>query len=220
MIKALLDTFGFLSMLPTGMADNLEEVAKRMYLFPLVGAVLGLLAGVSLNLFSLFLPLSISSAMGFFVLLALTGLHHLDGLLDFGDAIIFRGSKERRIEVIHDTGTGVGGFAAGLFVTAIGVLAAYEFVSAGGSAVVLFVVSATLAKLAMVFAAGFGNAAFDGMGSVFVDTVKKGRWQLPLAFILAAFVVSLVAGADSAVLLPVPFFTAAFFIWISKKMIG
>jgi adenosylcobinamide-GDP ribazoletransferase len=150
MIKSLLNSFGFLSIIPIGMADSLEDVAKHMYLFPVVGAVLGLLGSLFLTLLLQFLPLTISASLGFFFLLFLTGLHHLDGLLDFGDALIFRGPRKRRIEILHDSATGVGGFAAGLFVTLAGIFATIEFISAGGNIVFFFIVSEALAKLAMI----------------------------------------------------------------------
>jgi adenosylcobinamide-GDP ribazoletransferase len=220
MIRALLDLFGFLTILPAGMPKDLEEVARNMFLFPIVGAVLGFLGGASVLFFSLFLPVNISSTIGFFSLLILTGLHHLDGLLDFGDALVFRGTKERRREVIHDTSTGAGGFVAGFFVTATGILATYEFILAGGRVVVFFVVSESLAKLAMVVAAGFGRVAFDGMGSVFVKTLKKSRWQILLAFIIAGMIVIPLIGTTGSILLAVSVFSALVFVWASNMLIG
>ena len=220
MLKALLNAFGFLSIIPIGMPKNLEDVARNMYLFPVVGATLGLLAGLLLHFFSIHFPATISAAVGFFALLILTGFHHLDGLLDFGDAIIYRGPKERRIEIMHDAGIGVGGFAIGLFITLTGVLATYEFISKGGSIAAFFIISETLAKTAMVFAAGLGAPAFKGSGSVFVEEVRKRRWQLPLSLAIAGLIAWPFTKNLTPVLLAVPLFSALCFVSASKRLIG
>ncbi|RMF91577.1 MAG: adenosylcobinamide-GDP ribazoletransferase [Methanobacteriota archaeon] len=220
MKRAFLDLLGFLTVLPAGMPERLEDVAGRMYLFPVVGGLLGLLAGFSTRLFTLFLPTTISSALGFFVLLSLTGFHHLDGLLDFGDALLFRGPMDRRIEVLHDTTTGVGGFAIGGFVTGIGVLAAYEFTSAAGNPVILFAAAETMAKTALVMAAGLGDPAFEGMGSVFTGVLKKSRWQPLAAAIIAGLLTAPAFGLKALILLATSFFSALFFVLASKRLIG
>jgi adenosylcobinamide-GDP ribazoletransferase len=220
MIKPLLNAFGFLSIIPVGMADSLEDVAKHMYLFPIVGAVLGLLGGLFLTLLLQFLPVSVSASLGFFFILALTGVHHLDGLLDFGDAFIFRGPRNRRIEILHDSATGVGGFAAGLFVILAGVFATIEFATEGGNIVLFFIVSEALAKLAMVLAASLGTSAFEGTGSVFVKTLKKSRWQVAVGAIITVLITWSFLGVSSIFLLLAPIISALIFVWTSKRLIG
>lgn len=220
MLKALFDAFRFLSIIPLGMPKSLEDVARNMYLFPVVGAVLGLLAGLFIDIISQGFPATISAAVGFFALLILTGFHHLDGLLDFGDALVYRGPKEKRIEIMHDAGIGVGGFAIGLFITLLGVLATYEFISKGGSIAAFFIVSETLAKTAMVFAAGLGAPAFKGSGSIFVEEVRKRRWQLPLSLALAGLVAWPFSKSLTPILLAVPLFSALCFVFASKRLIG
>ena len=46
------------------------------------------------------------------LLLWMTGLHHTDGLLDFGDGVMVHGTAEHKIEVMHDQLTGAGGLSA------------------------------------------------------------------------------------------------------------
>jgi adenosylcobinamide-GDP ribazoletransferase len=220
MLKTLLNSFGFLSILPTGMPDSLEDVAKKMYLFPLIGAILGLIGGFLLLFFNSIFPPSISAALGFFTLLFLTGLHHMDGLLDFGDAVIFRGPREERIRVMHDSNIGAGGFVLGLFFISIGVVSTYEYIIAGGSPVTFFIVSEALAKLAMVFSGGLGEVAFDGSGSVFIRTLHKTRWQIIVSFILTLVILWGEGGNNLLILLSIPILMALIFSWISKKFIG
>lgn len=220
MINALLNAFGFLSIIPVGMADSLDGVAKHMYFFPIVGAVLGLLAGLFLTLVLHMLPISISAVLGFFFLLALTGFHHLDGLLDFGDALIFRGPMDRRIEIMHDAGVGVGGFGTGLFIILTGIFVTIEFAMVGGNMVLFFVVSETLAKLAMVISASIGRSAFEGTGSIFIKALRKNKWQALLSIILTGAIIWPVIGIFGLVLIAVPIFTALAFVLMSNKLIG
>lgn len=220
MLKALFNNVGFLSILPVGMARSLEDVAKHMYLFPIVGAALGLIAGLVLTFMQTGLPTSVAAVLGFFTLLILTGFHHLDGLLDLGDALIYRGTPARRREILHDTATGVGGFGAGLFITLTGVFATIEYIGLGGSAVLLFTASETAAKLAMVLCAAIGQPAFEGTGSIFTSALKKSRWQAPGSTLITAGVLLLLAGPIGLLLLAVPVATALFFVYLSKRLIG
>jgi adenosylcobinamide-GDP ribazoletransferase len=220
MLNSLKNVFGFLSIIPTGMPDSLEGVAKKMYLFPLVGAVLGLLAGLILSLFLQTFPPFLSAALGFFSLLALTGLHHLDGLLDFGDALILRGSREKRIEVMHTPGNGVGGFYLGVVIIILGVIATNEFILSGGAPLTFFLVSETLAKLGMVFAAGLGKVSFEGTGSLFVRAIKEKKRQVFYSLMIAGGIVIPILGGSALILFSLPIFSALVFVWISNRIIG
>src|SRR5690554_2233127 len=115
MLKQLKNLLAFLTILPVHMdMDCLTDSAKCMFLFPLIGALLGLIAGTFGWFTSLFLPTLITGALSFGILLLLTGLHHTDGLLDFGDAIMYHGARERKIEIMHDQLTGAGALGLGI----------------------------------------------------------------------------------------------------------
>ncbi len=88
--------------------DLLTDCARNMWAFPLIGAFLGLLAGLFGWVAYQFLPGLVVGALTLALLLWMTGLHHTDGLLDFGDGIMVHGSAERKIEVMHDQLTGAG----------------------------------------------------------------------------------------------------------------
>ncbi len=220
MIKTFQSLFGFLTIVPVGMPEDLEGVAAKMYLFPVVGVFLGLIAGLFLSLSMGVLPFTLSAAASYFLMLGLTGFHHLDGLLDFGDSLLYRGDKKSRIDILHDINTGAGGFGLGSFVIVIGVMSTYEHILKGGNPIAFFVVSDSLAKLSMVLTAGFGNAAFRGMGSIFVERLKKERWQL-LASTAVTCVILLVSLGDTGLLLLVlPFLTSLVMIWSGNRLIG
>ena len=84
--KQLKNLLSFLTVFPVSMdKDLLVDCANNMWAFPLIGAFLGLLAGLFGWVASVFLPSLVVGAIVLALLLWMTGLHHTDGLLDFGD---------------------------------------------------------------------------------------------------------------------------------------
>jgi len=127
MIKELKHLISFLTIFPVRMdEDLLSDCAKAMFLFPLIGAFIGLIAGFFGWIAFQFLPSSVAGVLILGLLLVITGLHHTDGLLDFGDAIMAHGSPKRKIEIMHDQLTGAGGLSLGIMTFLITAIAFSE----------------------------------------------------------------------------------------------
>jgi adenosylcobinamide-GDP ribazoletransferase len=176
--------------------DLLTDCARNMWAFPLIGAFLGLLAGLFGWVTYHFLPDIVAGALVLAVLLWMTGLHHMDGLLDFGDGVMAHGTFERKIEVMHDRFTGAGAIGLVLTTYLVTALAFGELgrnVSFGNFAVPLVVpaliVVELCAKLSMVVAAWAGKSVHQGMNSPFLEAMHGSEGNLRLA---AALVISLV----------------------------
>ena len=123
-IKQLKNLLSFLTIFPIAMdKDLLTDCANNMWAFPLIGAFIGLLAGVFGWVAFQFLPGIVVGAIVLALLLLITGLHHTDGLLDFGDGIMAHGTPEHKIEVMHDQLTGAGGLVLGMMTLFISALA-------------------------------------------------------------------------------------------------
>src|SRR5512135_1059068 len=124
MRKEIKNLFAFLTVLPLRMdMDCLTDSAKLMWLFPMVGASIGVIAGIFGWAIGQFLPSLVVGGLVLGVLLLLTGLHHTDGLLDFGDAVMYHGTPERKIEIMHDQLTGAGALGLGMMTYIITALA-------------------------------------------------------------------------------------------------
>ncbi len=179
-LRGLRMCLGFLTILPVGMSfKSYKDVAKAAWLFPVVGAIIALLAAMAALASLYFLPRSIAAGIALLVLLLLTGFHHLDGLLDFADAAMVRGSREARLRAMHDINHGVAAFATGFFVLLLTYLAIYE---AKGMLPALVVGEAS-AKFAMVLAAySAKQSSHSGMGSEFVSVLKGNHMVVVLAF--------------------------------------
>ena len=186
MLKEVKNLLSFLTIIPLSMdKDCLTDAAKGMFLFPLVGAFIGLLAGLFGWVTSQFLPSLVVGALVLGLLLLITGLHHTDGLLDFGDGVMAQGSAERKIEIMHDQLTGAGGLSLGIITFLITAFSIAELNK--GIIVQGIVVVEVSAKLSMVIGAWAGKAAHQGMSSSFLEAMhgKKGAARLIAALIIS-----------------------------------
>ncbi len=186
MFKEVKSLFSFLTILtPTMDEDCFTYAAKAMFLFPLIGAFIGLLAGLFGWVTSQFLPGLVVGALVMSFLLLLTGVHHTDGLLDFGDGVMAHGSAERKIEIMHDQLTGAGGLSLGIMTVLI---TAFSIAELDTSVMIQsMVVAEVSAKLSMVFGAWTGKVAHQGMASIFIEAMhgKKGAVRLVVALALS-----------------------------------
>jgi len=199
-VKQLKNLLSFLTVFPVTMdKDLLTDCARGMWAFPLIGAFLGLLSGLFGWFATLFLPSLVVGALALALLLWMTGLHHTDGLLDFGDGVMVHGTPENKIAVMHDqlTGAGAIGFALMTYL-----VTAFAFASLGGNQIIFgfsvplifpaLIVIELCAKLGMVVAARAGRSVHEGMNTSFLQTMhgNGGNWRLALALVVS-FAVSL-----------------------------
>ncbi|MGA2386619.1 MAG: adenosylcobinamide-GDP ribazoletransferase [Candidatus Bathyarchaeia archaeon] len=178
-IKELKNLLSFLTIFPVAMdKDMLTDCAKGMWAFPLIGAFIGLIAGVFGWVAYHFVPGIVVGGLVLAVLLLITGLHHTDGLLDFGDGVMAHGTPEHKIEVMHDQLTGAGGLALGMMTLLISALALGQLkigLIVGG----VIAVEAS-AKLSMVVMAWAGKSVHQGMNSPFLEAMHGGKGDLRL----------------------------------------
>jgi adenosylcobinamide-GDP ribazoletransferase len=156
------------------MGDNaMIQAAAFMPAFPLIGGIIGLICGVFVWILEALLPSMIVGFLGLGFILLLTGLHHTDGLLDFGDGAMSHGTKKAKLRIMRDPTTGAGGFGLGLIVlstTALGIAAIDR-----GLVIQSLIVTEAAAKLAMVVQAAIGQSAHKGMSTPFIETMHKLR---------------------------------------------
>jgi len=177
------------------MDENLlTDCARHMWAFPLIGALLGLISGAVGWVALHFIPGLVVGAISLALLLWLTGLHHTDGLLDFGDGLMVHGSAEKKIAVMHDQLTGAGAIGLTLMTYLVTAFAFAEFgktIPIAGYQIPLIIPGLIIvelcAKLSMVAVAWLGKSVHQGMNSAFLATMHGagGNWRL-----IAALVVS------------------------------
>gem|GEM_PF-4529492 len=98
---------------------------NHVYVFPLVGMVLGAILGaVSFIALQLF-PASLAAVVVIVAIYWLCGINHIDGLADFADGVVAHGTKEKKIAAMKDVYLGTGG---GLYMVVL-ILAAFAVLS-------------------------------------------------------------------------------------------
>ena len=112
MLKEIGSVFSFLTIIPTSNA-NLETIAKYMYIFPIVGIAIGLIIGAfgfglsEVGIDPLIVGLLVVAGTAI-----ITGIHHTDGLADFADGLMVKGTKEKKLSAMKDVTTGSSGIVA------------------------------------------------------------------------------------------------------------
>lgn len=190
-MRALLAFFTVLPVAAPG--SQLEDAARRAYLLPLVGFLAGL-PGATLLLLAFAVPSGVTATLALGAVLLAAGLHHTDGVMDVGDALMVRGSPVRRREVLKDARVGVGAIGA-LFVVYGPPLAALTALAEASPvwAAVVLLAGEVAARSAMLLLLVFGRPAEEGSSSsYFVRSLKEGR-RRAVALILAFALPSLVA---------------------------
>ena len=175
--------FSFFTLLSLGRDATLEDAARSSYLLPLVGLATGL-PGAALLASNVFPP-GVAASLALCAALLAAGLHHTDGVLDVGDALMVRGTPARRREVLKDSHVGVGGLGALFFVYAptLFALAALANDSATDAAVSLLAAEVA-ARSAMILVLVFGRPAVEGSSSASFVRVLKGRGRRTAAVAL------------------------------------
>ncbi len=219
LVGGLKNCVAFLSILPVGMDDDgLLQAARYMAMFPAVGAVLGLIEGAAIFGISLVLPPLIAGMIGVGLILLLTGAHHTDGLLDFGDGIMYHGAKKEKIRVMADPQTGTGGFCLGLIVlvtTGLGIAALNR------SMIVPSMIAAEAsAKFSMVLEAWAGKSAKKGLNTPFIEEMHGQRARLIGSLIILVMVLVITLRQLSPVIVIGDLLVPAVMLWVSSRHFG
>lgn len=179
------DQLAFLTVIPIKPSGKgLAEAANHIYLFPIIGLIIATPSGIIGLILLDFLPKPMGALFTLAFILFLTGLHHADGLLDFADGVMAKGSREDKLSAMKDRNTGSAGVVSALIVFGASALAISEL--SVTEVFVGLVFSEIAAKLAMVTTA-LGNSAAEGSNSLFVESMRsKGGLKLLVSIQIAA----------------------------------
>jgi adenosylcobinamide-GDP ribazoletransferase len=216
MLKEISSVFSFLTIFPSSNA-TLENIAKYMYFFPIVGIAIGLLVGSFGFGLSFFLDPLLVSLLVVTSIVIITGIHHADGLADFADGLMVKGSKDRKLEAMKDLSTGSAGIVA-IVLYLIGLVIAISLTS-GFDLFKAILISEILAKFSMVLMASLGNSASVGSNSPFVK-IMKDKKKLAIAFLIMIIPVILIGGTTGLVMFGVTVTLTMFLLVLSTRSFG
>lgn len=157
-MRALISLLQFSTVLPLGKMQDLESFARRSYLYPIAGYVIGLLAAIPVYFIA---DRMVAAAVAIAIVIVLSGAHHFDGLLDFGDGLMAHGDKEKRVRALTDRQVGAGGITTGLVTT----LLLFAGLQASVSIASAIIIGEVCAKFSMAFLTAYGTPFREGVHS-------------------------------------------------------
>ncbi len=202
-IKTFRDLLSFLTIIPMGgKEDFIFTTAENIYLFPLIGGFIGLLAGLYFfgssmimtfllglanNIIALptgILATLFPAAMTIAFLSVITGLQHFDGLIDLGNAVGLRNVHDRKMVAHAWTVTYSGAVLALLveFAAFVGLFFINPPFAFGA-----ILTAEIAAKLSMVTIVWVGKPSHKGLGSIFLSKAKKNLNAV--AYLIAVLIV-------------------------------
>ena len=211
-MRSLLSLLQFATVLPLGKMHDLESFARRSYLYPLAGYVIGILAAVPVFFIA---DRMVAAAVAIAIVIIISGAHHFDGLLDFGDGLMAHGGREKRIRALTDRQVGAGGIAAGLVIT----LLLFSGLQASQSIVSAVIIGEVCAKFSMAFLTAYGTPFKEGMHSYLH---KFAHPYFPFISILLCIPLILlpVRGAELAIAGICMILCPAILLFVSEKLFG
>ncbi|KAF6242401.1 adenosylcobinamide-GDP ribazoletransferase [Nitrosopumilus sp. b1] len=217
MLKEIGSVFSFLTIIPTTNA-NLETIARYMYLFPLVGIVIGvIIGGFGFGLSEAGVDPLIVGLLVVAAIAIITGIHHTDGLADSADGLMVRGTKEKKLAAMKDLSTGSAGIVA-IVMYLIGMVVAISL-SNGFELFRALLFSEIIAKFSMVLMASIGQSAALGSNSPFLQLMKDKR-KLGMAFLFTLTPLLIFGGSTGMVAFAVGISFTMFLVAISSRSFG
>lgn len=216
MFKGISSVVSFLTILPSKGAD-LEVVAKNMYLFPIVGAIIGLLIGGAGYGLSFYVQPLIVGLVLTGALVIMTGIHHTDALCDFADGMMAKGTKEKKLKAMRDPAVG----SAGVVTIVLYVAGMIMSISMMKGLVLLeaILVSEIMAKFSMVLQANQGSSAWQGLSSPFTQYMKSTS-KLAAASALAIVPAVILGGTTGIIVIGATVGMSFLLLAVSKKSFG
>jgi len=211
-MKAIRSLLQFTTILPLGKPQDFELFARNSFLFPIAGYVTGLLVAVPVFFITNRMIAAAAATAG---VILISGAHHFDGLLDFGDGLMAHGSREKRVQALTDRYIGAGGIAAGLLVT----LLLFSGFFASPLLIATIIIGEVGAKFSMAFLTAYGSPFKEGIHHYLHGFARPYFPFLALLTCLPLILlqipaISLVSGAIIMIACP------AIILLISKKLFG
>ena len=208
----------FLTAIPVKMDESFLDIAARyMFLFPIIGALIGFIVGIyacltgyllffllqtinnivfsgTYEVFFNFIAKAFASVMTIAFLLVVIGLQHTDGLIDVGNALgIRKASLKEKVDIAHELAvTRIGAFLA-LLVSIFTFL--IIFLTKTNVILQAIIVAETIAKLSMVTAGWQGISPpphfYENRwekGRNFIDLMKNKHDKYAFSLIISLIV--------------------------------
>ncbi|MDP3397161.1 MAG: adenosylcobinamide-GDP ribazoletransferase [Methanoregula sp.] len=211
-MKILKSLLQFTTILPLGKPQDLEPFARHSYLYPVAGYIIGAL--VALPVFFI-ADHTIAAAVAIALIILISGAHHFDGLLDFGDGLMAHGDREKRIRALTDRYIGAGGVAAGIVIT----LLLFAGLQASTSLVFAIIIGEVCAKFSMALLTAYGTPFREGIHS-YLHQFSKPHFPVIAAILCAPILFIPVAPFKLIGAILVAVLCPTIMLLVSKRLFG
>ncbi len=196
MINRFLIALSFLTVLPLKANKiNEKEIVGSVIFFPFVGVLEGAFFVFLIMGLNSILSSSVISIILLVFLFSLRGIFHIDGLSDTFDALFYKetGQREmdiqRRLEIMKDSRVGVGGVVASVFDILCRFVFFKELIDIDQFMIYIFIF--TFSRWSVIPLMYYGKPARNkGLGALFVGRISKRQFILSTAlplFLLTYF---------------------------------
>jgi len=248
-LRVIRGLMAFLTAIPFRMDESFLDISARfMFLFPVIGAIIGFLAGFyalftnnvlfllfgsvntiifsgSHEVFFEFAAKGLASVMTLAFLLVIIGLQHTDGLVDVGNALgIRKASLKEKMDIAHVwTVTRTGAFLA-LLVSFFTL--SLIFLTKTDVIIQALIVAEVSAKLAMVTTAWQGTSPPQrledkrGKGRSFIDFMRKNHGLYAISLIISLVVSIALFGLIGVLAVAAGILVGGFMIILGKQVFG
>lgn len=197
-IRKFAGLLSFSTIVPIRSDASVEDIASLTLHWPLVGLFIGGVVGLSGLICSRVLPGPVAACLAYAVAVWFTGFHHLDGLIDMGDALMSHGTFERKVEIMRDPRIGTGGLGLLIIVSSTTIASIYslptDLILQG------LLISEVGAKVGITGCALVSRPLDTGTGRYFILAARRGG-ALPvwLIWMVAGYLILGLPGAVSVV---------------------
>ncbi len=217
MLNDLKVALAFLTRIPINHGPQIS-LRRSAALFPLVGALIGLIGGLVFYVSSAILPPLVSASISILVTVAITGAFHLDGLADICDGLIGGWNREERLKILKDSRHGTYGVAA----ISLQLILQVCLLSALSPRDGLFtlIVLHTLSRLVPIFLMLIpATSGHDGMGASVSGEI--GVREPLVGSLITVLLIAPIMGLNFLLLSAILFLTLSIFaLWVTRKIGG
>ena len=190
----------FITILPAGKNVAYSPMGMIKY-FPVVGLILGgLLLAFDVSISHLWPP-AVVAVLDVVFLVVVTGAFHIDGLGDTADGIFSHRSKQRALEIMKDSRTGMMGLVAVFCILAVKTAGIYCVKTTGTplQTMALLLIIPSYSRSAMIFGIKVLNYGRKDKGTG-LDLFERPVGLKDFFFVLIPIVISLFLGYKGLVL--------------------
>jgi len=238
----------FLTSIPVKMDESFLDISARyIYLFPVIGAIIGILGGLYARftnnvLFFLFGAINsvvfsganqvlfdfvakgFAAAMTLAFLLVIIGLQHTDGLVDVGNALgIRKASLKEKVDIAHDWTVTRTGAVLAIFVSFFTFL--LIFLTKIDVVIQVIIVAEVSAKLAMVTTGWQGTSPpprfYENRwekGRSFIDSIKKKHGLFSISLTISLAISIVLLGFSGVLAIASGILVGGFMIFVGKQV--